>query len=133
LTGFYSKKHYPEKLRRIRFFDMQKGKRLVFFTNQFDLSPKTIAAIYRSHPGAHPGLVHPLRRLQAMPPQKQPLQRMPEQIDARPPETTEKSIDRMGREHGRRFALNDTGIASVGVERIKMHKVPFIKKRNSCF
>jgi len=47
LTGFYSKKHYPEKLRRIKFFDMQKGKRLVFLTNQFDLPPETIAALYR--------------------------------------------------------------------------------------
>ncbi len=47
LTGFYSKKHYPEKLRRIKFFDSEKNKRLVFLTNQFDLSPETIAALYR--------------------------------------------------------------------------------------
>ena len=47
LTGFYSKKHYPEKLRRIRFFDTEKNKRLVFLTNQFDLPPETIAALYR--------------------------------------------------------------------------------------
>jgi hypothetical protein len=47
LTGFYSKKHYPEKLRRVRFFDMEKNKRLVFLTNQFDLPPETIAALYR--------------------------------------------------------------------------------------
>jgi len=47
LTGFYSKKHYPEKLRRIRYFDTEKNKRLVFLTNQFDLPPETIAALYR--------------------------------------------------------------------------------------
>jgi hypothetical protein len=47
LTGFYSKKHYPEKLRRIKFFDSEKNKRLVFLTNQFDLPPETIAALYR--------------------------------------------------------------------------------------
>ena len=48
LTGFYPKKDYPEKLRRIRYFDSQKNKRLVFLTNQFGLSPETIAALYRN-------------------------------------------------------------------------------------
>ena len=47
LTGFYSKKEYPAKLRRIRFFDTETNKRLVFLTNQFDLPPETIAALYR--------------------------------------------------------------------------------------
>ena len=47
LTGFYSKKDYPAKLRRIRFFDPETNKRLVFLTNQFDLPPETIAALYR--------------------------------------------------------------------------------------
>jgi len=47
LTGFYSRKHYPEKLRRVKFFDMEKNKRLVFLTNQFDLPPETIADLYR--------------------------------------------------------------------------------------
>jgi len=47
LTGFYSRKHYPEKLRRIRFLDTEKNKRLVFLTNQFDLPPETIADLYR--------------------------------------------------------------------------------------
>ena len=47
LTGFYSRKDYPAKLRRIRFFDPQTNKRLVFLTNQFDLPPETIAALYR--------------------------------------------------------------------------------------
>jgi len=47
LTGFYSRKDYPAKLRRIRFFDPETNKRLVFLTNQFDLPPETIAALYR--------------------------------------------------------------------------------------
>jgi hypothetical protein len=47
LTGFYSRKDYPGKLRRIRFFDSETNKRLVFLTNQFDLPPETIAALYR--------------------------------------------------------------------------------------
>jgi transposase len=47
LTGFYSKKAYPEKLRRVRFFDIEKNQRLVFLTNQFGLPPETIAGLYR--------------------------------------------------------------------------------------
>jgi len=47
LTGFYSRKDYPAKLRSIRFFDSETNKRLVFLTNQFDLPPETIAALYR--------------------------------------------------------------------------------------
>jgi len=47
LTGFYSRKDYPAKLRRIRFFDSEKNKRLVFLTNLFDLPPETIASLYR--------------------------------------------------------------------------------------
>jgi hypothetical protein len=47
LTGFYSKKAYPEKLRRVRFFDVEKDQRLVFLTNQFGLPPETIAGLYR--------------------------------------------------------------------------------------
>ena len=39
---------YPEKLRRIRYFDAQTNQRLVFLTNNFSLSPLTIAQLYRS-------------------------------------------------------------------------------------
>jgi hypothetical protein len=38
---------YPEKLRRIKYHDQDTGKRLVFLTNNFFLSPKTIADLYR--------------------------------------------------------------------------------------
>jgi IS4 transposase len=47
LTGFYSKKDYPEKLRRIKYFDSEKGRSFTFLTNQFILSPLTIAELYR--------------------------------------------------------------------------------------
>ncbi len=35
LSGFYAKKAYPEKLRRVEFFDVETSKSLNFFTNQF--------------------------------------------------------------------------------------------------
>jgi len=47
LTGFYTKKSYPEKLRRVKFFDAESGKRLTFLTNQFTLPAVTIADLYR--------------------------------------------------------------------------------------
>jgi hypothetical protein len=47
LTGHYSKKDYPEKLRRIKYFDAEKGRSFVFLTNQFTLPPETIAELYR--------------------------------------------------------------------------------------
>jgi len=46
-TGFYSKNNYPEKLRRIKFFDVEKGRSFVFLTNQFLLPAVIIAELYR--------------------------------------------------------------------------------------
>jgi len=48
LNGFYSAKHYPEHLRRIRFKDPESGKTLVFLTNNTSLPALTIAALYKS-------------------------------------------------------------------------------------
>lgn len=48
LGGFYTRKDYPEKLRRIRYFDKQTNKHFVFLTNNFTLSPLVIAGLYRS-------------------------------------------------------------------------------------
>ena len=48
LTGYYTKKAYPEKLRRVKFFDAENNRRFVFLTNQFGLPPETIASLYRS-------------------------------------------------------------------------------------
>jgi hypothetical protein len=47
LRGYYSKKDYPEKLRRIRFFDAEKNKHLIFLTNNFTLPAFMIAELYR--------------------------------------------------------------------------------------
>lgn len=47
LTGFYSKQHYPEKLRRIRYFDQEKQKHLIFLTNNFSLPAITIAQLFK--------------------------------------------------------------------------------------
>ena len=47
LTGYYSKRDYPEKLRRIKYFDAEKGRSFIFLTNQFTLPAITIAELYR--------------------------------------------------------------------------------------
>ena len=47
LSGFYSKKTYPEKLRRVKYFDIETGRSLNFFTNQFSFPALTIAELYR--------------------------------------------------------------------------------------
>jgi len=47
LTGFYSFRDYPEKLRRIKYYDEETRKTLVFLTNNFTLPPLTIAQLYR--------------------------------------------------------------------------------------
>jgi len=46
LTGFYAKKDYPDKLRRIRYYDAENNKTLVFLTNNFTLPALTIAKLY---------------------------------------------------------------------------------------
>jgi len=48
LKWFYSVKGYPERLRRVRFLDPEREKRLVFLTNNFVLPADTIADLYRS-------------------------------------------------------------------------------------
>ena len=47
LTGTNSMKHYPEKLRRVRYFDAEKDKHLTFLTNNFFLPALTIAQLYK--------------------------------------------------------------------------------------
>lgn len=48
LSTATGRKGYPERLRRIAFFDAETGKRLTFLTNNFELPALTIAAIYKS-------------------------------------------------------------------------------------
>jgi len=47
LKGFYPSRHYPEKLRRIKYYDEETRKTLVFLTNNFTLPPLTIAQVYQ--------------------------------------------------------------------------------------
>jgi Domain of unknown function (DUF4372)/Transposase DDE domain len=47
LTGFYQAKYYPEKLRRVKYYDAETDKTLVFLTNNFALPALTIAELYR--------------------------------------------------------------------------------------
>ena len=47
LTGFYSSRGYPDKLRRIKYYDSKTDKTFVFLTNNFVLPSMTIAELYR--------------------------------------------------------------------------------------
>lgn len=47
LTGFYTSQDYPDKLRRIKYFDSQNNRKLTFITNNFSLSAITITNLYK--------------------------------------------------------------------------------------
>jgi len=47
VTGFYALIDYPEKLRRIRYYDVDTKKRFVFLTNNFALPAIVIAKLYK--------------------------------------------------------------------------------------
>ena len=47
LTGINTKHDYPQHLRRIKYYDAEHGRHLVFLTNNFDLPALTIAQLYR--------------------------------------------------------------------------------------
>jgi hypothetical protein len=47
LDGFYTKRDYPEKLRRIHFLDRETGKQFVVLTNNFTQPALTITNLYR--------------------------------------------------------------------------------------
>ncbi len=46
LTGIKTSRYYPEKLRRVKYFDSETNKMLVFLTNNFSLSALTIAELF---------------------------------------------------------------------------------------
>lgn len=48
LTNPVPRAGYPDKLRRIRYFDPQQERRLIFLTNNFTLPPLSVAELYRS-------------------------------------------------------------------------------------
>ncbi len=47
LTGFYVLKKYPEKLRRIKFYDEETDNNLMFLSNNLDLTADEIAQLYK--------------------------------------------------------------------------------------
>lgn len=47
LKVFYSKQYYPTKLRRIRYYDAEYRRTLVFLTNNFKLKAETVAQLYK--------------------------------------------------------------------------------------
>jgi hypothetical protein len=47
LKGYYVSKEYPEKLRRIKYYDSEKDKTLIFLTNNFNLNALEIAMLYK--------------------------------------------------------------------------------------
>jgi hypothetical protein len=48
LNNYYSVKEYPEKIRRIKFFDKETGNEFEFITNNFKLSALNIALLYKN-------------------------------------------------------------------------------------
>ena len=48
LTGIKSAKYYPEKLRRVKFYDIEKDKTYTFLSNNFYLDPLVICLLYKS-------------------------------------------------------------------------------------
>ena len=48
LTGFYTKKKYPEILRRVKYHDKKTNQTLIFLTNNFSLPALTSTQLYRS-------------------------------------------------------------------------------------
>jgi hypothetical protein len=48
LTSAASVKNYPDPLRRVRYYDLEQRRWLIFLTNNFDLPALTIAQLYKS-------------------------------------------------------------------------------------
>jgi len=47
LKSVSAKKHYPEKLRRIKYFDKETNRSYVYLTNNFEIEAKKIADLYK--------------------------------------------------------------------------------------
>ena len=47
LNNFYSKKYYPDKLRRVKYYDHKTNKYYVYLTNNFNLDAMAIADLYK--------------------------------------------------------------------------------------
>ena len=47
LKHFYSNKHYPEKLRRVKYYDQETYNYYIYLTNNVELSAKNVADLYK--------------------------------------------------------------------------------------
>jgi IS4 transposase len=47
VQGFYASQNYPDKIRRIKFYDQEHDRVLVFLTNNVDLDATEIAKLYK--------------------------------------------------------------------------------------
>jgi IS4 transposase len=48
LTGFYVSKEYPDKLRKVKFYDQETDRTFIFLTNNFELPAEQIAFLYKN-------------------------------------------------------------------------------------
>lgn len=48
LNHFYAKKNYPEKLRRVKYYDDETDRYYVYLTNNFNLKAKIVADLYKN-------------------------------------------------------------------------------------
>jgi IS4 transposase len=48
LSGFYVSKDYPDKLRRIKFYDAESNRYFVYLTNNMDLTAEEIVLLYKN-------------------------------------------------------------------------------------
>jgi hypothetical protein len=47
LKHFYSRKNYPKQLRRVKYYDEITDKQYIYLTNNFEISAKTVADLYK--------------------------------------------------------------------------------------
>ena len=48
LSGFYVSKEYSDKLRKIKFYDLETDRNFIFLTNNFELSAEQVAFLYKN-------------------------------------------------------------------------------------
>lgn len=48
LTGFYVSKQYPDKLRRVKYYDSETERIFVFLTNNMDITAEQVALLYKN-------------------------------------------------------------------------------------
>lgn len=48
MTGFYTAKDYPEKLRRVKYHDKESNRTFVFLTNNMEVTATQVALLYKN-------------------------------------------------------------------------------------